>query len=109
VRFPDLRESWTPAGVSKRCERELDGASSMNCRELIGVILEYLEGEMTPADVEEFEAHLAKCAPCRAYLATYRKTKDLAADVGRIEMPEEMKERLREFLLRRLPRSSPAS
>jgi len=81
----------------------------MNCRELIAVILEYLEGEMTTADVEEFEKHLEKCAPCRAYLATYRKTKAMVGDVGRIEMPEEMKERLREFLLRRLPRSSPAS
>ncbi len=80
-----------------------------NCRELIAVILEYLEGEMTPADVEEFEKHLARCAPCRAYLATYRKTKALVGDVSRIEMPEEMKERLREFLLRRLPRNTPAS
>ena len=81
----------------------------MNCRELTAVILEYLEGEMTPRDVEEFERHLEKCAPCRAYLATYRRTKEMAADGGRIEMPEEMKERLREFLLRRLPRQAPAS
>jgi len=82
---------------------------AMNCRELIAVILEYLEGEMTPADVEEFERHLEKCAPCRAYLATYRKTKAMVGDVGRIEMPEEMKERLREFLLHRLPRSTTTS
>ena len=81
----------------------------MNCRELIAVILEYLEGEMTAADVEEFEKHLEKCAPCRAYLATYRKTKAMVGDVGRIEMPEEMKERLREFLLHRLPRSTTTS
>jgi len=81
----------------------------MNCRELIAVILEYLEGEMAPADVEEFEKHLEKCPPCRAYLATYRKTKAMVGDVGRIEMPEEMKERLREFLLHRLPRSTTTS
>jgi len=81
----------------------------MNCRELIAVILEYLEGEMTTADVEEFEKHLEKCAPCRAYLATYRKTKAMVGDVGRIEMPEEMKERLREFLVHRLPRGTTTS
>ena len=83
--------------------------NAMNCEELIGVILEYLEGEMTLRDVEEFEKHLEACAPCRAYLATYRKTKAMAADAGRVEMPEEMKGRLREFLLHRLPRSAPAS
>jgi len=81
----------------------------MNCQDLIAVILEYLEGEMTPQDVEEFERHLEKCAPCRAYLATYRRTKEMAADVGRIEMPDEMKERLREFFHRRLLRSASMS
>jgi len=83
----------------------------MNCEDLIGVILEYLEyleyleGEMTLRDVEEFEKHLEVCAPCRAYLATYRKTKAMAAEAGRVEMPDEMKERLREFILHRLPRA----
>jgi len=73
----------------------------MNCEDLIAVILEYLEGSMTPEDVEAFEAHLQKCPPCRAYLATYRKTKAMAAEAGRVEMPDEMKARLREFILRR--------
>ena len=52
--------------------------------------------------VEKLEEHLRDCAPCRAYLATYHKTKSLAADAGRVEMPEEMKTRLREFLLAQL-------
>jgi len=81
----------------------------MNCAELIAVILEYLEGGLTPEDAAEFEAHLANCPPCRAYLATYRRAKAMAADVGRIEIPDEMKERLREFLLRRLSGNAPAS
>jgi hypothetical protein len=34
--------------------------------------------------------------------ATYRKTPSLAADASRVKMPEEMKTRLREFLLSRL-------
>ena len=75
--------------------------NSMNCEDLIAVILEYLEGSMTPEDVEAFEAHLQKCPPCRAYMATYRKTKAMAAETGRVEMPDEMKARLREFILRR--------
>ena len=77
--------------------------SRMTCEELIAVILEYLEGAMTSEDAAEFEGHLESCAPCRAYLATYRRTKTMAADAGRVEMPDEMKERLRELLVRRLP------
>jgi len=79
--------------------------SQMTCKELIAVVLEYLEGAMTSEDAEEFERHLRSCAPCRAYLATYRRTKTMAADAGRVEMPDEMKERLREFLVGRLQRS----
>ena len=46
----------------------------------------------------ELDRHLADCAPCRAFLATYRKTRELNAAAGRIEMPEDMKRRLRRFL-----------
>ena len=78
----------------------------MNCRELIAIIDDYLEGALTREDLEEFEQHLRDCAPCRAYLATYRKTKTIAADANRLEMPREMKDRLRQFLLNRLARTS---
>jgi anti-sigma factor RsiW len=74
----------------------------MTCKDAIAVLADYLETELSPALVEELEKHLSDCEPCRAYLATYRKTKSLAADAGCVEMPEEMKTRLREFLLRRL-------
>ena len=42
------------------------------------------------------------CAPCRAYLNTYRKTRALVGQEGRVEMPEEMRAHLRRFLLDRL-------
>jgi hypothetical protein len=40
--------------------------------------------------------------PCVAYLRTYRKTQELTGAAGRIEMPEELKTRLRELLLEQL-------
>jgi anti-sigma factor RsiW len=72
------------------------------CRDAIAILADYLESTLSPELVEKLEEHLRDCAPCRAYLATYRKTKSLAADAGRVEMPEEMKARLREFLLAQL-------
>jgi anti-sigma factor RsiW len=35
---------------------------------------EYLDAELTPAKFAEIEAYLRVCEPCRAFLATYRKT-----------------------------------
>jgi len=74
----------------------------MTCRELIELLAEYLEASLSPEVVVQLERHLRDCAPCVAYLNTYRRTRDVAADVNRVEMPEEMKVRLRAFLLERL-------
>jgi anti-sigma factor RsiW len=70
----------------------------MICCDAIDVLADYLDGTM-PADlVAELQRHLAGCEPCRAYLATYRKTRALGASAARVEMPDEMQARLRQFL-----------
>jgi anti-sigma factor RsiW len=69
---------------------------------VIGLMADYLESALTPEVMAELEAHLTECEPCVAYLRTYRRTKDLTAQTERVEMPEEMKDRLRRFLLEKL-------
>jgi anti-sigma factor RsiW len=54
------------------------------CREMVELVTDYLEGRLSAADHERFEAHLAKCDACTAYVEQMRQT--LAA-MGRI--PEE--------------------
>ncbi len=70
----------------------------MTCRDLIAVLDDYLDDALPQPARAELERHLAECAPCRAYLATYRKTREIGAAAGRIEMPDDMKRRLRRFL-----------
>jgi hypothetical protein len=77
----------------------------MTCKEAIEVLAEYIEASLTSELADELERHLRDCAPCRAYLSTYRKTRELTTKVGRAPMPEEMKRRLHRFLLERLSRS----
>ena len=72
------------------------------CRDVIAVLDDYVDGALTPEDVAALERHLAGCEPCRAYLATYRRTRALGAQAARLEMPHEMRDRLREFLRERL-------
>lgn len=74
----------------------------MTCRDVIDLLSDYLEDELTPEVAADLERHLADCVPCRAYLATYRRTRALGAQAARLEMPGEMRTRLRDFLLARL-------
>ena len=80
----------------------------MTCRDVIGLLAEYLEATLCHDELDDLEAHLRDCDPCRAYLATYRRTIEIGAAAGRMDMPPEMKARLRAFLLSRL-RDGPAS
>ncbi len=75
----------------------------MMCDDLImDLLADYLDRTLGPDLVQQLEAHLKLCLPCMAYLETYRKTRDLAAAAARPAMPEEMKVRLREFLVAKL-------
>jgi len=79
----------------------------MTCKDVIGLLADYLEATLTDAQVAELEDHLRACDPCVAYLRTYRRTKELAARAERVEMPAEMMDRLRQFLVRRLSSEKP--
>jgi anti-sigma factor RsiW len=77
-------------------------ALRMTCQDVIGLLLEYLESTLDDDVVRELEAHLDGCDPCRAYLATYRRTIGVAGEAQRVEMPAELRHRLAAFLAERL-------
>lgn len=74
----------------------------MTCQDAIALLSDYLEAVLDAASLESLEQHLRDCPPCQAYLNTFRRTRDLAAAAGRVEMPPEMRARLRRFLIERL-------
>lgn len=82
------------------------GEPVLTCKGVIDLLLEYMEGTLTPEVATELEQHVAECPACVAYLNTYRKTQELTGQVTRVPMPEEMKARLREFLLEQLAKRS---
>lgn len=79
----------------------------MTCQEAIERLADYLESTLTAARLGELEKHLEACAPCVAYFRTYRRTQDLVARAENVDMPEEMKARLRTLLLGRQPPDQP--
>jgi anti-sigma factor RsiW len=75
----------------------------VTCKEfLVEFLSDYLDGTLTRGVVADLDRHLRDCRPCVAYLKTYKKTRDLAGRAGRVEMPPEMRARLREFLRKQL-------
>jgi len=74
---------------------------SITCREAIARMSAYLDRELGPLDLVRLVLHLATCAPCRAYLRTLRRTIQVAGRAADVEMPEEMKRRLRAFVSER--------
>lgn len=78
------------------------GARALTCRDVIALLLDYLEEALGVDVVADLERHLEDCAPCQVYLRTYARTRRLTGEVARVEMPEDLKDRLRALLLDRL-------
>src|SRR5574341_1692998 len=50
----------------------------LTCRDVImDLLLDYLDQALTGELAAELEDHLKICAPCRAYIETYKRTRDL--------------------------------
>lgn len=46
----------------------------MSCQEFVELVTDYLEGRMTPAELERSAKHLEACHGCHAYVGQMRET-----------------------------------
>ena len=98
-------QDWFAKGG--RRPRAADGPVMMlRCREVVDLILAYLEGTLDPRERRAFEAHIADCPNCWRFLQTYRETVALGQQLWGDAIPPDVRERLETFVRRRLPRSS---
>ena len=59
------------------------------CRELVELVTDYLEDALPSGERERFEAHLAECEACDAYVEQVRATIRLAGRAAALEEPGE--------------------
>jgi len=76
----------------------------MNCKELVDLLVDYLDGALDPETLNALDRHLADCEPCLAFLNTYKATCNSVREVAAEEMPEELRAKLASFLRERLRR-----
>jgi len=67
---------------------------SATCRELLGQISDYVDGELEEALCAELEAHLAVCPDCRVMVDTVRRTIVLYRSQSPADLPAEVHARL---------------
>jgi anti-sigma factor RsiW len=72
----------------------------MNCKELVYLLGDYLDGSMDESLRKELDCHIAMCDSCKNFLATYDKTRIICRQVTLQEIPEEFRARLRSFVMR---------
>lgn len=56
--------------------------AEMQCREVIGLVTEYLEGTIADAERERLEAHLGGCEWCDRYID---QTRSVIGALGRLD------------------------
>jgi anti-sigma factor RsiW len=61
--------------------RRRPSPAALRCRELVEIVTDYLEGALAPVDVERFEAHIAGCEGCTAYVRQMRDTLELLGEL----------------------------
>lgn len=76
------------------------------CKDSINLLLDFLDGEMTPEDAQHLKEHLQGCSPCVDFLRTYRATPGLCKKALAKRMPQEMSTKLTEFLRSKIKSAS---
>jgi len=90
------REPSDPAGAAP---------SEIECRQIAELLADYLDGSLPRRTAELLEWHIDGCAPCVAFLNTYRGTIRATRTLRNVEIPAELKQRMLTFL--RAQRPSP--
>jgi anti-sigma factor RsiW len=66
----------------------------MNCRQVVELMTDYLDGALSAGDRARFEEHIAGCDGCRAYLAQLRTTREVVGRLAEESIPKPVEDEL---------------
>jgi len=66
----------------------------MNCRQVVELMTDYIEGILSTDERDRFEEHIAGCDGCRAYLAQMQTARNLAHRLADEPLPESIEREL---------------
>ena len=68
----------------------------MNCRQVVELMTDYLEGALSPVERARFDEHIAGCDGCRAYLEQLRMTRRVLGRLADEPVPAAVEQELLE-------------
>ncbi len=68
--------------------------TAANCRDVVELVTEYLDGGLLPGERLAFERHVAICPPCRAHLGQMRRVLGAAGALRDGQVPERLRRKL---------------
>jgi len=76
------------------CGAKGSSESDVECRQIAELLGDYIEGSLPRRQQDLIDWHIEGCAPCVAFVNTYRGTIDAAQILRQVEIPTELKSRL---------------
>ena len=68
---------------------------ALTCRQVVELLTEYFEGELSPTERSRFEEHVLSCPPCRAHLEQMRQTMRVLGSIPEKTISPQAEEDLR--------------
>lgn len=87
-----------PRRAGSGAGRSAASRSMRECREVIDLLTEYLEGGLAPLEARRLEAHLANCDACAGFLASLRTVRAAAGTSKAKAVPGDCRRALRSYL-----------
>ncbi|MET0503147.1 MAG: anti-sigma factor [Candidatus Binatia bacterium] len=80
--------------------------SDRTCKEITGLILDYLNGTLSPSVKRDFKRHLRICPDCVNFLNTYNKTVTVCGSIRSETIPAKVRENIVDFLRGRIRKTT---
>ncbi|HEX6669118.1 MAG TPA: zf-HC2 domain-containing protein [Gemmatimonadales bacterium] len=94
--------------VSGQLEHQLEGGrvetatdGYLDCRQFVEIVSDYLEGALSEAERQRFDAHLESCEGCRRYLDQMRTTIRVVGTLNEEDLDPGAKEQLLQLIYAR--------
>jgi anti-sigma factor RsiW len=68
----------------------------MNCRQVVELMTDYLDGALSARDRARFEEHISGCDGCHAYLAQLQTTRRVVGKLAEEPLPASVERELLE-------------
>jgi hypothetical protein len=79
--------------------------STKTCKQVTGLVSDYLNDKLAPAVKRDFQHHLRLCPDCVSFLNTYKKSVSVTRSIRPEEIPPRIRDNIVNFLRARVGKS----